>query len=66
MKKEFYVSTHIAKKEVEIERHRDAIAYLKDLDIRPDVMDYMMAIISSRIALCEISIQQHIGRHLAI
>jgi len=55
----FDIDTHIAKKEVEIERHREFISYLEGLGVREDIYSYMIALVSSKIAQCEISIRDH-------
>jgi len=55
----FDIDTHIAKKEIEIEKHREFLDHLETLEVRDDIRLYLLSFVSSKIAGCEISINQH-------
>ena len=55
----FDIDTHIAKKEVEIEKHREFLAYMEGLGLMEHIYNHMVSVVSSKIAQCEISIRDH-------
>jgi len=55
----FDFDAHIAKKEAEIQKHREFLDHLETLQVRDDIRLYILSFVSSKIAGCEISINQH-------
>lgn len=58
----FDVVNHISKKEAEIKRHTEFLDHLEILEVRDDIRNYLLSFVSSKIAGCEISINQHRNR----